>query len=215
MLQWSCFELSGVQCLNSVILHLMNPQLLRHSWLETYKPTVVQILSPFSVFLTGSCSSWQTRSASLQQPLRKPHWTRCSSSPASRSAEWLMGTARRALACSTTAARGWRRAEATDDLTENTALTTPGYFCISSSCSSKWSGVTPRLILLLNYTLFRPSGVWAHGFVRYRINDHREEQRCVSKAVKQESPSGASWAHCRQQMAAGILSSFNVHLYCL
>ncbi|TKS69089.1 Pyrroline-5-carboxylate reductase 1, mitochondrial [Collichthys lucidus] len=59
----------------------------------------------------GSYSVWQTRSGSLQQPLRKPHWTRCSSSPESQAADWVMGTADRGSACSTPAAPGSRRTE--------------------------------------------------------------------------------------------------------
>lgn len=62
-----------------------------------------------SFLLTGSCSSWQTRNASHQRPLRKPHWTKCSSSPESQLAVWLMGTANRGSACSTIAPLGSRR----------------------------------------------------------------------------------------------------------
>ncbi len=63
---------------------------------------------------TGSCSLWQTRSASLLPPLRKQHWTRFSSSPESQSAGWLMGTADQGSACSTPAPLGLRRTEYTE-----------------------------------------------------------------------------------------------------
>lgn len=61
--------------------------------------------------LTGSCSTSQTRSASLQPPSRKQRWTKCSSSPEWRSAAWQMATAGRASACSTIAPRGSRRTD--------------------------------------------------------------------------------------------------------
>lgn len=73
--------------------------------------------------LPGSCSSWQTRSVSLQRPLRRPRWTRCSSSPGSQSVEWLMEMADRGSACSTPVTQ-WskRRTECTERQTHKRVL---------------------------------------------------------------------------------------------
>lgn len=58
---------------------------------------------------TENFSFWQTRSASLQQPLRKPRWTKCCSSLESQSAATGMGTANQDSTCSTIAALGLKR----------------------------------------------------------------------------------------------------------
>lgn len=62
-----------------------------------------------SLRLLGSYSFWLTKSAFLPQQLRKPHWTRCSSSRESQSAEWLMETADQGSTFSTIATLGSRR----------------------------------------------------------------------------------------------------------
>lgn len=89
-----------------------------HGFLSHLQLYIICNTRLFSHPLTGSCSFWQTRSASLQQPLRKLRWTRCSSSPESQSAEWLMGMAGRVSACSTPATLGSRRIEYTHTQTQ-------------------------------------------------------------------------------------------------
>lgn len=159
--------------------------------------------------LTGSCSPWQTRSASLQQPLRKPRWTRCSSSPESQSAEWLTATAEQVSVSSTTAAQGWRRTE-DGPRCANMAVTTRGYFYILFCCSAKQSNIKSKIDINAKWciALFIPPVAWVSAFMQCRITNDSEEQRCVSSLSPRLLNSEASRTPCRQQIAAGILSSF-------
>lgn len=112
-----------------------------------------------------SYSFWLIKSASLQQPLRRPRWTKCFSSPESQSAEWAMETANQGSACSTTIAtlESRKRTESKTQKDKPTHFRLPAYRwpCVSytvplrhAPCSSEVSETARPMIQIPVTKLF-------------------------------------------------------------